>query len=303
MSTLVDTASKFLPSFVKTRLVQSQIVNNMTANRLAVSSKRLDLCAAQIAHVLHLSDLAGSHPLKGKTCLEIGSGWVLSHSLIFYLLGARKVISTDIQRIAHPHALQRALHASVASVVRDVLSPFEDHCEIRDRISHLLGIKRITFLELEKLGIVYVAPVDLAKNHLGISTDFVFSNVVLQSVPKGDVQPLLSNLAYDLSNGGIMIHCIHLEDIAGIESNPFGFYSEPESAFTRDVQSRRGNRIRKSQWLETISGIDDLDCQIIFQSERKDKDLPRIIDPSIQYTDMSDLLTTHLGLLVTKKQD
>ena len=80
-------ALKILPDKLKEKIKQSNIFKRRTAIKLASSSKRIDICAAQFAHVLHLSKQSS---LEGKICLEIGAGWVLSHALICYLLGAKK---------------------------------------------------------------------------------------------------------------------------------------------------------------------------------------------------------------------
>src|SRR5687767_12170533 len=85
----------------------------------ARTSKRLDIAAAQIADVFHLAGFRGKYPLKEKVATEIGSGWVLSHSLVFWLLGAKRCIATDIASMARPESLRLALDNSVLSLVRD----------------------------------------------------------------------------------------------------------------------------------------------------------------------------------------
>ncbi|RJP32325.1 MAG: hypothetical protein C4536_06430 [Actinobacteria bacterium] len=60
---------KALPYSIKTAIGQMAWLDTPRARMLARTSKRIDICAAQFAHVLHLCD----HPsLEGKTCLEIG---------------------------------------------------------------------------------------------------------------------------------------------------------------------------------------------------------------------------------------
>ena len=76
--------SEALPEGIKSRL--RPYLDPWKARHLAATSKRLDMCAAQIAHVLHL---AGRPTIAGSVCLELGAGWVLSHSLVLHLLGAR----------------------------------------------------------------------------------------------------------------------------------------------------------------------------------------------------------------------
>lgn len=305
MKGILKSLKQLLPNGFKSRINELEIFKQMTAkkaaNRLASTSKRLDLCSAQIAHVLHLSGSSGELPIKDKICLEIGSGRILSHSLVLYLLGAKRVIATDIQRIAYPSALYRSIHGSTISIIRDILSPFEEHSIIRARLNKLLAIKTFSFNVLEELGIEYVAPIDLVARPLNTRIGFVCSNSVLEHVPISDVLPLLENLASDLSDGGKMIHCVHLEDHKDFVNAPFDFLSEPEEKFTGDVQSSRGNRIRRSQWSDILSQVKDMEFRFIYEWTRRDKKLPTVIDPPFHDVNDEDLAISHIGILGTKK--
>src|SRR5918993_5943010 len=134
--------SSVLSHKIKSQIRSSDYYHKFEARRLAATSKRIDTCAAQIAHVLHL---LSPFSLSDKVCLEIGSGWVLSHAIIFHLLGAKKVIATDILPQAHPAALYTAIQRSIGSIPRDILSPFEDHSLIRERYANLLAIRHFDF--------------------------------------------------------------------------------------------------------------------------------------------------------------
>ncbi len=215
---------RFIPKSLKDRVKSSRTYENYRSRKKALTSKRLDICSAQIAHCLHQSR-CGS--LSGKVCLEIGSGWVLSHAVVLHLLGAKKVIATDVAFHAHPQVLYNAIHTSVASVIRDVLSPFEDHALIRRRLDDLMRVRRFDFDVLKSKGIDYMAPFDFARDRLNQPVDFVLSNSVLEHVPCEDVSLLLRNLAADLNPGGTMIHCIHLEDHSDILGDPIWLLFNP----------------------------------------------------------------------------
>ena len=101
---------------------KSRIYNRWFAGRLASNSHRLDLSCAQIAMYLNFAGLSGKLPLRNKICLELGCGWVLSHTLVLHLLGAKSVISTDVERLAYPTVLHKSIHKSVPYIVRDVLA-------------------------------------------------------------------------------------------------------------------------------------------------------------------------------------
>ena len=80
---------KGLKKAIKARLIRYGYFDTERthARELARTSKRIDICAAQLAHVLHIADRP---TLVNKTCLEIGAGWVLSHSIVMHLLGAKR---------------------------------------------------------------------------------------------------------------------------------------------------------------------------------------------------------------------
>lgn len=131
--------------------------NLKEAHQLSLSIKRLDICASQVAHMLHLS---GRPSIEGKVCVEVGSGWVLSHALIFHLLGARKVIATDIAPLAYPQFLFDSVHKAELSLVRDILAPFSEHSLVRKRLEALSALPSFSFETLKSLGIEYRAPID-----------------------------------------------------------------------------------------------------------------------------------------------
>ena len=262
--------------------------------RLASSSKRLDICAAQFAHLLHA---ISSEDLRDKVCLEIGSGWVLSHALICHLLGAKRVIATDIAPHAHTKNLQHAVNKAVVSVVRDVLSPFEAHEKLRSRLENLRRIERFDFESLRSLGISYWAPIDLAKGRIAEEIDFAFSLSVLEHVPLQDLQSLLLNVHLSLRPGGMQAHCIHLEDHKDIPGNPYEFLSISEYEYDQIMQTDRGNRLRASQWEQIFSSLQQSEFRMLYKWTRNDRSLPKKIDPSIAYEDEEDLRVTHMGVV------
>src|SRR3954463_10757133 len=121
-------------SRVAAALRRAPMVKGLAARHLARSSKRLDACAAQIAHLFHL---AGRPSLEGKICVELGCGSVMSHALVFHLLGAERVYATDLVPMADFSALAASVRSATASLVRDILSPFSDHEALRARMDRL----------------------------------------------------------------------------------------------------------------------------------------------------------------------
>jgi SAM-dependent methyltransferase len=291
-----------LPKGFETRLRSStriqQLRDQRLASELATTSKRLDLAAGQIAQVLHL---AGGTSLRDRTCLEIGSGWVLSHALVFHLLGAKRVIATDIAPIGNPQALRRSIKASQRSFVRDILSTFEDHEAVRRRLDAIADMPLLSFPLLHGIGVDYIAPIDLVQRPFATPVDFIYSASVLEHVPVTDVPALLSNLGSSLAPGGIMIHVIHLEDHLDIEGDPFRFLGAPASQFTADVQSSRGNRLRASRWEAAMALVPGMESRTLYAWQRRDRPLPSVIDPSIGSDGPDDLVISHLAVIGIKE--
>jgi cyclopropane fatty-acyl-phospholipid synthase-like methyltransferase len=284
------------PVAVKNAVKRSSYFEVKSARRLAATSKRIDICSAQIAHFFHL---ASHRPVRDLVCLEVGSGWVLTHALVFHLLGAKKVIATDIDPHAHPSVLRDAVKHAVAPLPRDVLAPFADHSFIRERFDNLLSIRKFDFEVLKSLGIEYVSPVDLARKKLDTKVDFIYSLSVMEHVPCDDVAPLLANLAEMLSPGGTMLHAIHLEDHRDF-GDPFAFLSIPADSYPRRLQTNRGNRLRGSEWNRLFSQIPGTSTKTLYTYHRRDRALPREIDGSVRHVDEEDLRVSHVGTLTQK---
>ena len=298
MLSSLERLGRHLPRGLVDRTLGSEGVAKLRARLLAAGDKRLDVCTAQLAHLLHLSGL----DVRGKVCVELGAGWVLSHAALLWLLGAERVIATDLEAQAHPECLKVAVRKAVTSVVRDSLSPFEDHALLRARLDRLAAIERFDFETLRALGIEYRAPLDLARAGLGEPVDVVFSWSVLEHVPAVDVGPLLANLARDLRPGGAMLHAIHLEDHRDSARAPFAFLA-PDPSFGPRQQSERGNRIRRSGWEARCARLEGLRTEVLYAWQRDASFLPSPIDPGIEHTGTDDLRTSHLGLCLRRDKD
>ncbi len=278
------------------RLLPHSVKAGLQALYMSGHDKRVDLCAAQVAHALHQSGLGG---VEGLRCLEIGAGWVLSHALVLHLLGAERVIACDVVAQAKPWALRRALRRSVPSLIRDPLSPFADHGAIRERLDRVLRLRDWSWRSLAELGIHYRAPHDLALAPLGEPVDFVYSNSVLEHVASRDVPRLLRNLVADLQPGGSMLHCIHLEDHQDSRGAPFAFLA-PQSAFDASEEGRRGKRLRRSGWAAAFDALSGLEWRMAYEWKRSSSLLPDRIDPTVAHEGTEDLRVSHLGVIATR---
>ncbi|HHS13418.1 MAG TPA: hypothetical protein ENN03_06575 [bacterium] len=291
--------SRVIPKSVKQKIRQSSFLERRYGRKFARTSKRIDICAAQFAHFFHLGGLGS---IEGKTCLEIGSGWVLSHALVCYLMGAKRVVATDILPHAQPKLIRDSIQNAVIYIPREILAPFGDHSRLRHRTNIIQEIKNFSFEELEKLGIEYQSPVDFSCQKLDIKADLIFSFSVLEHVAREDIQNLLINAADILSDEGSMIHEIHLEDHLNFHQDPFAFFTLPASSYGREKQGSRGNRIRYSEWLRIFQSIPNTVSRPLYAHRRVDKPFPERIDPSIVHTGEDDLRVSHVGMITRKSK-
>lgn len=293
--------SEQVKSIIRSSNLYQNIYNKTHASKLAISGKKLDICASEIAlYMLYAGK--EKYVLRDKVCLEVGSGWLLTHTLVFYLLGAKKIYATDIEPLLQCQCISKAISQSVPWSILDSLSNFEDRNLVKSRLKNLLEVKRFSIQKLRDFGIEYIAPVDLSRKlPVEENIDFIFSKSVLEHVPVEDVTPLLENLANELAGNGCMFHLIHLTDHKDLENKPFDFLKYSSETYSRELQTRWGNRIRRSQWKELLSNIKTLDYKFVFEWSCKDKALPTEINPCIQYTDEEDLRISHIGVYLNRK--
>jgi hypothetical protein len=259
---------------------------------LAKKSKSIDRCAAQI---LFLFNKAKIDSIKGKVCMEIGAGFVLSHAIVMYLMGAKKVYVTDYNPLAYPKALKYALNSSEHSLIRDILSQFEDHQTIRERLELLNSVDEFSFEFLKSIGIEYVSPFDFSKGIFKEKVDFIYSLSVLEHFTINYIESNLLNLKNSLNFHGIMIHAVHLEDHSYFDKNkPFEFLKVDSSKYQEFESINRGNRLRKSQWEAIFKNL-EFEYEFIYEFERKCR-LPEKIDE--QFMKLDNIYTSHFGVVI-----
>lgn len=302
MSALSRVAARLVPSPLKRGLRQLGVQDALRARRLAGASKRLDWCALQLATLLHLAGLAGKAPLRGKHCVEVGAGWVLSHSVAMHLLGAQRVDAVDIAHVAKPRWLARAIRRSNLDLLPGgILGFFDDRNDVRHRLERLRRIPRFSFEALASLGIHYQAPLDLATGPFTPPVDFLFSTCVLEYVPPALASRFAANLVASLVPGGFMIHYIHLEDHAFLAGRPLAFLSEPGERFERSGAAQtRGNRLRASTWERLFKTVPGTEVRVLYAGRCERGALPAQIDPALEHAGEDDLLVGHLGILVRR---
>src|SRR5690349_2707278 len=75
---------------------RGSVLDGFRARNLAMGRKRLSIVGPILERRLALSAVS----LRGKACMEFGSGFMPSELLYYWSLGARRLIAVDYNRIA-----------------------------------------------------------------------------------------------------------------------------------------------------------------------------------------------------------
>lgn len=150
-------------------------------------------------------------PLHEKVALEIGTGWQPIIPLVFYLVGCKKVILVDRQKLMD----ERLLYQTCSNLLvysnklseRLQISPVD----IRSK----LGVAKETDFNdnLARLRFNYLAPCDILRTDLPYkSIDIIISRAVLEHIPPGIVSALFKKSYELLRDNGRMCHIIDNSD-------------------------------------------------------------------------------------------
>jgi hypothetical protein len=266
---------------------QNHWSQTLWAWHFARGSKRLDRVAGPLCH--WLAQTVGS--VHGKTCLEFGSGHLLSEPLIFWLAGAEKVVACDYNRLCRPAFARRAFVHADRDVLRAALIEVAPPHVVDERLARLDALGRWTLPALESLGVAYRAPLSFAGSPpLPEAFDLIHSTAVLEHLPVDAATVILANLRIAMRPGATALHTIHLEDHRDFRGDPFAFLGRDTDWRPRDADSR-GNRLRASDWLETFRADPDTTAEILWSLMRDDAPLPSPLDPRFAAYDESDLRT------------
>jgi SAM-dependent methyltransferase len=158
----------------------------------------------------HMRDL-GMRP-TGRRFLEIGTGWFPTLPICFSLAGSGRCDTYDLVRHLNQDltlqmfALLEPRLADIAKASMCPVDEIESKYERWKRASTLPELLRLT-------GIEYHAPADAGASGLPEeSIDVVFSNSVLEHVPRDTIAKLMSEANRVLRPGGLVIHSLNCGD-------------------------------------------------------------------------------------------
>lgn len=269
----------------------------LRARQLAETTKRLDRWAPELAAMLRT---AGVTSLRGASCLEFGSGHLLTEPLLHHLLGARRSLAVDYFPIIEEGLLSAVCDGVDEEALVSALAPFEAPEAVRERYRALLARQDWSLAGLAELGIAYRAPYDAAAGPLaGEAFDLIASCSVLEHVPATQAAAILANLAAILAPGGTMVHAVHLEDHRDFKDAPFAFLAAGTD-WTEADADKRGNRLRASDWLRIARAVPGVDL-VADEPEVRRVALPAQLDPRFAGYDRDDLRTKRLVIALRKR--
>ena len=201
-------------------------------------------------------DCLNIESIENKDCLEIGTGYVGTHSLVMWLLGAKSVTAMDLNKILVP----KALHAACKDFNKYELSvKLKSYVTNIDMLnSRIENLHKWSLSESSKEHnfFIYEAPFNILKDQSNTSYDFIFSISVLEHIPPSIVEVFIETLYKMQRSNSSCMHFIDLTDHYDHENNPLGFLSTDHIRYNENkLADSRGNRIRSSHWLEIFNKI------------------------------------------------
>jgi SAM-dependent methyltransferase len=237
---------------------------------------------AGIETVKHIEQV-GRSPI-GATFLELGTGRRINTPLAFWLLGAEKVVTVDL----NPYLKEELVRADLCYIAKnktEIEVLFENRI-FNNRLDALLEFIESPYqikALLEFLKIEYIAPGDAS--HLNLpkdSVDFHTSYTVLEHIPPEIIKAILKEGQQILKNDGLFIHKIDYSDHfshsdKSISSINFLQFSDDEWDKIAGNRYMYMNRLRHDDFVDLFQ---DMNHQILINEPTKNDNLLSVVESS-----------------------
>ena len=151
----------------------------------------------------------------GKTFFELGTGRIPIVPIAYWLMGADKTITVDLNRYMKPALLLEALQAlrSKPDLFVEIFEGLADDARLKSLLAHpLISVSDARSL-LALCNIDYRAPSDASKTLLpDASVDFHTSYTVLEHIPLPVLRDIFFEGSRILKHTGLFIHRIDYSD-------------------------------------------------------------------------------------------
>jgi SAM-dependent methyltransferase len=190
----------------------------------------------------------------GSTLLEIGTGWYPTLPICFSLAGAKRIITYDIVR-----HIDASLTFRMIGALESHLDSIAEACgaragEVHERYLEMLQAKNMDTL-LKCARVDFCAPADArATTFAPDSIDLVYSNSVMEHVPRNSIADLMCESRRILRPGGLILHNVACNDHYARMDPSISFanylqYSESQwRKWNNSLQYQ--NRLRAPEFLE-----------------------------------------------------
>ncbi len=221
-------------------------------NRLA---KQAELAAAVVA---------GGGTVEGAQVVEVGTGWVPLAPLGFWICGAARVTTFDLNPYLIPSLLRYgcAWISDHRDPLVEIWSGLRSERQIVEKLDLIERLKDRPWDLLEAAGIDYRAPADAAATGLpDDSIDVHYSANVFEHVPAESLDRILGEARRILRPGGLAVHHVDPSDHfahndPSISRINFLQFEEPEWRRHYDNRYSYLNRCHDSDYRRLFEGAD-----------------------------------------------
>jgi len=253
-------------------------------------------------------------PIKGCTFFEVGTGHKPIIPIGFFLAGAERIITVDLNRRLDFDILRKSLGWMVDNreQLESIYQGFTDSNSLNERLNLLQKLQAQPQKFMEEANIQYLAPADAAKTKLpNDSVHYHLSTTVMEHIPLGAIADIFTEAARILKSDGAAIHFIDLSDHfqhqdKAINKINFLRYSEDQWLRVAGNQFAYCNRLRASDYLQFFK---EVSFKILWHEAEIDNESVTslkngfIVDEKFSKYEINDICTTALKLIITKPCD
>jgi SAM-dependent methyltransferase len=150
--------------------------------------------------------------ISGLRFLEIGTGWFPASPIGFALAGCGECLTYDLKRHLDFRLIRQLLQVLGTHLPAIAEAASRPLAEVRADYDGLCTQSTLADL-LKRARIGYRAPADATASGLPPeSVDIVFSNNVLEHVPREVLRGMMNESRRILKRGGVVIHCVNCGD-------------------------------------------------------------------------------------------